>query len=98
MFSSSGGYVATYRAELLRILLNCLGIQNLSVVFASLKILVVVLREHDLLLVKAQLQVGRVVNDLLGNLLASRLLLLAFLLLLFELLCRLNRLPCKVPR
>ena len=86
----------TYRAKLGRILLDRLCIQNLSVVLANIKVLVLMLGKDDLLLVVSQLQVGCVIWLLLGHLLAAGLLLLTFLLLLLELLGRLLRLSGEV--
>ena len=50
-----------YRLKLGGVLFNGLGVQDLSIVLAHIQVLVVVLREGDLLLVVCQLQVRRIV-------------------------------------
>lgn len=66
---------------MLRVILNGFGIQNLTVVFAGIEILVIVLGQSDLLLVVTQLQVGDIVFGLDGGIVGTTFLLLLFALL-----------------
>ena len=88
----------TYCSQLRGVLLDRLGVQHLPVVFADIEVLLVVLREGDLLLVEPQLQVRHVVCRLDGRVVnAARLLLLfALFLVLLQLLGCLLRSPRKV--
>ena len=90
--------VETYRVKLSRVFLNSLGVKNLAVVLANLEVLVVMLSEHDLLLIVSQLQVCCVILLLLRYFFTSSLLLFALLLLLLELLRSLLRLAGQVSR
>jgi hypothetical protein len=67
---------------LLGVVLDGLGIKNLTVVLAGIKVLVVMLGQGDLLLVVAQLQVCDIVFGLNGGIVRTTLLLLLFTLLL----------------
>ena len=89
----------TYRSQLLRIVLDRLRVQDLSVVFAHFQVLVVVVGEDDLLLEVAELEVGHVVIDLHRSLVRSPGLLALFGLLppLLDLLGALLGLARKVP-
>ena len=68
---------------MLRVVLDGLGIENLTVVLASIEVLVIVLGQGDLLLVVTQLQVCNVVFGLDRGIIRTTLLLLLFTLLLF---------------
>ena len=78
----------TYRFELLGVLLDGFCVQHLSVVLARLEVLVVVLRQKDLLLVVPQLQICDIVLGLDRRVVraAGLLLLLTLLLVLGQLL------------
>lgn len=78
----------TYGSKLLGILLDSLCIQHLSVVLADLKILVIVLRQRNLLLIVPQLKVCDIILRLDRRVVcaASLLLLFALLLVLLQLL------------
>jgi len=69
--------------KLHRILLNSFSVQNLSVMLACIQILVVMLRQGDLLLVISELQIRNIILDRLQNILSFCSLLLTLLLLLF---------------
>jgi hypothetical protein len=55
----------------LGVVLNCLGVQDFSVVLANIEILVVVIGEGDLLVVEAKLEVGHIVIHLHWGLIRS---------------------------
>ena len=89
----------TYSLQLVRILLHRLRVQHLSVVLAHIKILVLVLRQSDLLLVVSELEVGDVVFGLDWRIVGTSILFLLFpfLLLLLQLFGCLLRLACEIP-
>ena len=89
-------YGATYRSELLRVLLHSLRVQHLPVVLAYVQVLGLVLGQDDLLLVVPQLEVCDVVLLDLGHVFAAGPLLLPLLQLLLELLGRLLGLAREV--
>jgi hypothetical protein len=78
----------TYSSELVGVLLDRLGIQDLPVVLADIEVLAVVLGQGDLLLVVPELEVRHVVLRLDGRVVnaSGLLLLLALLLVLLKLL------------
>lgn len=65
------------------IFLNSLRVQDLSVMLACVQILVIMLRQGDLLLIVSQLQIGNIILDRLRNILSLCSLLFTLLLLLF---------------
>lgn len=81
----------SYGTELLRVVLDRLGVQNLPVVLANLQVLVVVVGKDNLLLIVTQLQIRYILVNLCWRLirLASLFLFLSLLLFLLELLGRL---------
>ena len=68
--------------ELQGIFLNSLRVQDLSVMLACVQILVIMLRQGDLLLIVSQLQICNIIIDRLRNILSLCSLLLTLLLLL----------------
>lgn len=90
----------TYRSKLLGVLLHSLCIQHLSVVLANLEVLVVVLRQRNLLLVVPQLEICDIILRLDGRIIcaASLLLLLTLLLVLLQLFRGLLRPALEVAR
>ena len=68
--------------KLHRIFLNSLRVQDLSVMLACVQILVIMLRQGDLLLIVSQLQICNIIIDRLRNILSLCSLLLTLLLLL----------------
>jgi hypothetical protein len=83
----------SYRSKLLGVLFDRLCVQHLSVVLADLEVLVVVLRQRNLLLVVPQLEVCDIILGLNRRVVcaAGLLLLFALLLILLQLLGRLLR-------
>ena len=70
--------------KLHRIFLNSLRVQDLSVMLACVQILVIMLRQGDLLLIVSQLQICNIIIDRLRNILSLCSLLLTIRLLLIQ--------------
>ena len=66
-----GDTIVTYGLQLLRVVLNRLGIKDFTVMLAHFQVLVVVVGQNDLLLEIAQLQVRDVVINLHGSLIGT---------------------------